>query len=136
MLPEATINWWAILACTVASMMIGYVWYSMPVFGRMWMNLIGKTEADLKGKAGPAMGITVVLSFVSAYIFAHFLDYANATSWMDGKITGWWLWLGFVFTVMWTQNIFAQRPFKLTLINSGYHLVQFLVYGFILTVWK
>ncbi len=134
MLPEVSLNYWALLACTAASMMIGYAWYSLPVFGRAWMNLIGKTEADLQGRAGPAMGLTVVLSFIGAYIFAHILDYARATTWIDGLTTGWWLWFGFVFTVMWTQNLFAQRPFKLTLINSGYHLVQFLVYGVILTM--
>ena len=136
MLPEVTINYWAMLACVAASMALGYVWYSMPVFGRTWMQLIGKTEEELKKGTGPAMGIALVLSFIAAYVFAHVLDYVSAETWMEGVTTAGWMWFGFIFAIVWMQNIFAQRPFKLTVINSGYHLVQFLIFGIILTLWK
>lgn len=136
MLPEVTINYWAILVCMVASMLVGYIWYSMPVFGRVWANLIGKTQEDLKKGAGPAMGLAVVLSFIAAYVFAHVIDYVGADTIQEGLQTGFWMWLGFLFVVIWMQNIFAQRPFKLTLINAGYHLVQFLIFGAVLAAWK
>lgn len=132
---EATINYWAVLACVAVSMLIGYIWYSLPVFGRTWMNLIGKTEADLKQGAGPAMGLTVLLSFISAYVFAHIVDYVGSDTLGEGLLTGWWLWLGFPFTVITVQNLFAQRPMKLSWINAGYHLAQFLAFGAILASW-
>lgn len=135
MLPEASINYWAVLVSVVASMFIGSVWYAMPVFGRMWMGLIGKTEEELKKGQGPAMSGAIVLAFILVYVFAHIIDYVNATTLSEGLVTGFWLWLGFPFSVIAVQNIFAQRPFKLTLINSGYYLVQFLVIGAVLAVW-
>lgn len=136
MLPEASINFWAVLVCMAASMAIGYVWYAMPVFGRVWINLIGKTEADLKKQSGSAMFSAVILGLIGAYVFAHIIDYVQAATWSEGLVTGFWLWLGFPFVIIGVQNVFALRPWKLTFINSGYHLVQFLVFGVILALWK
>jgi hypothetical protein len=136
MLPDATINYWAVLVSVIGSMAIGYVWYSMPVFGRMWMNLIGKTEAELKGGAGPAMGIAVIYSFFIAYVFAHVIDYTGAATAMDGITAAFWIWLGLPFAVIAMQNLFSMRPFKLTIINSGYHLIQLVLMGILFAVWK
>ena len=136
MLPEVSLNYLAILACVVASMVLGYLWYSMGVFGRPWMNLIGKVEADLKKGAASSAGLALPLAFITAFVFAHIIDYVNATTVMDGLVTGFWLWLGFVFTTVAMQNLFAQRPFTLTAINVGYHLVQFLIFGAILAAWQ
>lgn len=135
MLPEISLNYWAVLVAMVASMLIGYGWYSMPIFGRKWMALIGKTEEELKRGQGPAMGGAVILGLIQAYIFAHIVGYVGAETIGDGLLTGFWLWLGFPLTILGVQNLFAQRPFKLTLINAGYHLVQYLVFGAIFAVW-
>jgi len=117
-------------------MIIGYVWYSLPVFGRSWMQLIGKTEEDLKKNSGSAMGLTVPLSFLMAFVLAHFLSYAQADTLGEALVTSLWLWFGLVFAVIMMQNLFAQRSFRLTLINSGYHLVQLLAFATILVSWK
>ncbi|MBI4092359.1 MAG: DUF1761 domain-containing protein [Candidatus Kerfeldbacteria bacterium] len=134
-MPSVTLNYWAILVATVAAMIIGYVWYAMPVFGRAWMRLIGKQEADLKTGRGPAMGVMVVMAFVKSYILVHFVSYANATTVTGGIVTGLWLWLGFVFTTIAATNVFAQRGWKLTFLDSGYHLVSLAVMGAILASW-
>lgn len=128
-MPQVDINWMGVLAGIVVSMLVGYVWYSMPVFGRTWMNLIGKTEADLKAGAGPAMGGAVVVSFILSYVMAHVLQYVNANTWQDGAVTGVWMWLGFVFTTVAVHNFFSRKPFTLTIIDSGYHLVQLALMG-------
>jgi len=135
-MPEVTVNYLAVLVCVAISMFLGYVWYSAPVFGRAWMNLIGKTEADLKKGAGSAMGFAVVLAFLTSYIMSHIIDFAKAETISRGLTTGFWVWLGFVFTTVAMQNVFAQRPMKLTVINAGYHLVQFLIIGAILAAWQ
>ncbi len=135
-MPTVTLNYWAILVGAISSMVIGYIWYSMPVFGRAWMKLIGKTEQELKAKAGPAMGVMVVLALLTSYVMAHFVDYTNATTFMSGVATGLWLWLGFVVTEMISTNIFSGRPFKLSVITSGFQLVSLAVMGGILAAWK
>ena len=41
---DLQINWLAVMLATLSSMVVGSVWYAPPVFGRMWMRLIGKTR--------------------------------------------------------------------------------------------
>jgi len=135
-MPSVELNYWAILVGAASNMFIGYVWYARPVFGNAWMKLIGKTEEDLKARAGPAMGVMVVLALVTSYVMAHFVDYTNAVNFFDGMVTGLWLWLGFVFTEMVSTNLFAQRPFKLSVVTSGYQLVGLSVMGGIVAAWR
>lgn len=135
-MPSVELNYLAILAGAASNMAIGYVWYSPPLFANAWMKLIGKTEDDLKAKAGPAMGIMFVLALLTSYVLAHFVDYVDATTFMEGATTGLWLWLGFVFTEMVSTNMFAQRPFRLSVITAGYQLVGLAVMGGILAAWK
>lgn len=116
-------------------MFIGYIWYARPVFGNAWMKLIGKTEEQLKAKQGPALGLMLVLALLTSYVLANFVDYTSATSFMEGAVTGFWLWLGFVFTEMVATNIFAQRPFQLSVITASYQLVGLAVMGGILAAW-
>ena len=40
-------NWPAILAATVAGMLLGALWYSPLLFGKAWMRALGKTEAEV-----------------------------------------------------------------------------------------
>lgn len=134
-MPQVDINLWAVAAGVVVSMLLGYGWYSMRGFGRAWMNLIGKTEADLKAGSGSAMGAAVGLAFLTSFVLAHFVAYAGAADALDGMITAAWAWLGFVLTTVTMQNVFAQRPMKLTAINAGYHLVQFVIIGAMLGAW-
>lgn len=136
MFDDVIINYWAAGACVAGSMLLGYVWYSMPVFGRVWMVLVGKTEEDLKKGSGPAMGVAVILALLITYVMAHLISYTDADTVTEGLTTAAWLWLGFPFAVIAMQNIFALRPWKLTLITTGYHLVQFLMIGAILAMWK
>lgn len=135
-MPSAELNYWAILVGAASNMFIGYIWYSKPVFANAWMRLIGKTEQDLKAKSGQAIGIMFILALLTSYVMAHFVDYTKADSFMDGATTGMWLWIGFVFTEMLSTNLFAQRPFKLSVITAGYQLVGLAVMGGILAAWK
>ena len=41
------INWIAVLVAAVSAFMIGGIWYG-PLFGKKWMELVGKTEEDIK----------------------------------------------------------------------------------------
>ncbi len=134
-MPEVTLNWVAMLVALIASMVIGYIWYSKPVFGKTWMNLIGKTEEDLKKGAGKAMGIMIVCAIITVYVLSHIVDYATATTWLEGVQTGFWVWLGFVATVLVMNAGYEGRPMKLPAINAGYQLVNLVVAGAILAAW-
>lgn len=120
----------------VAAMIIGSLWYSPLLFGKEWMVLVGKKEEDIKGaNAGPAYFWTTVGSLVSAYVLAHFVDYAGAETAWAGAITGFWIWLGFHVFMMVSGALFEDRPMKLVFINATNSLVTLMVMGAIVVAW-
>ena len=42
-----TVNYWAIVAGAVLSMVIGAIWYG-PLFGKKWMEIVGVDSTDLE----------------------------------------------------------------------------------------
>lgn len=135
-MPQADLNYPAIIVATLATMVIGAIWYSKALFGKAWMSLTGMSEEAAKQKRGPAYFGMLLLAFVLAYVLAHFVDYTNATTIGEGAATGLWVWLGFVVTTKGASHLFAQRPAKLFLIDAGYHLVELVILGAILAVWR
>ena len=131
-----TVNYLAILVAAVAMMAVGFVWYSQPVFGKMWMGLIGKSMDDLKKGAAKAYGLSFVAALIECYVLAHFVAYAGATTVVTGVITGLWVWLGFVATILFSEFLFPGRSMKLYILQIAYHLVELVVAGAILAVWR
>ena len=137
MAPTVDINYFAVLAAAAASFVIGFLWHG-PLFGKQWMKLMGVTEKSIKQmKLTPvqAMAGGFIATLLMSYIFAHFIDYAQASTIMEGIVAGLWIWLGFVATIMLNGVLWEGRPFKLYLLNVSYHLVTLAVMGAILAVW-
>lgn len=130
---EVAVNWWGVILATLSTMVVGSIWYTPKVFGNKWMKLVGKSEKDL-GKNGMwPMVVTLIVSFISAYVLAHvsFLSnqYFHNSFMQDTLTTAFWLWLGFVAARMVTHDAFEGRPWQLSLMNLGHELVTVLVMG-------
>ncbi|TXH00849.1 MAG: DUF1761 domain-containing protein [Candidatus Moraniibacteriota bacterium] len=136
-------NYWAILVCAVASMVIGFVWYG-PLFGRKWMEInelsaddLAKREAMQKS-AGPLYGVQFLLSLLQIYILSNLFQWTGAGD--KAVWTSFFLWLGFVMPTVAGLAMWNAKPAKVRwamfLISSGYQLILFLVYGTILSVWR
>ena len=130
------INYLAVLVCGVASMVTGFLWYG-PIFGKAWMNEVGKTEEELKESFNP--GKTYTLSFIGAIVtaitLAYFLSLTGAQTIMDAlrvSITGW---LGFIAAIVYVNSLYEDKTIRHVAINSGYQLVNLVVYGIILVLW-
>jgi hypothetical protein len=137
----AGINFWAVLVSAVATMVIGFVWYSPILFATPWMVLMGfdpndKAKlAEMQKGAGKIYGLSFVASLVSAVVLAKIIDIATVVTIPYGMKIAFAVWLGFVTTVQLTGALFGRQPTKLYLINTGYQLVCYLVMGAILAVW-
>ena len=82
---EVPVNYLSVLACGLASMVIGSLWYG-PVFGKMWKGLMGFTDESMKNmkiKPAYAMCAGLVTALVMAYVLGHFAMLTNATG-LDG----------------------------------------------------
>lgn len=136
------INYLAVLACGVASMIIGSIWYG-PLFGKKWMKIIGATEMDIQKrkemqkKAMPLYSISFVLALFQAYVLAYYI-----AGWTDasGVENALWIWAAFIMPTvagasMW-NNDSAKVSWSRFLIQAGYYLVLFIVFGLILGYWK
>jgi hypothetical protein len=135
------INLWSVLVAAVATMVLGFLWYSPLLFARPWMVLMGYDPedkaklAEMQQGAGKMYALSFLASLVSALVLAKIIIITTVSSALYGMKIGFAVWLGFVTTVQLTSVLFAKQPTKLYLINTGYQLVCYLAMGAILAVW-
>ena len=136
------INYFAVIAGMLASMVIGFLWYG-PLFGKQWMQLIGMSEAQKKqikaagmGKSYGLMALgSLVMSFVLAHAFVFASTYTATVGVAAGLMVGFWNWLGFVAPVTLGSVLWENKSWKLWLLNNGYYLVTLCTIGVILAVF-
>lgn len=137
MVPE--INYWAVLIATASSMVVGSIWYTPKVFGTRWARL-AKVDMDRPASsATTAIIVTVLVSFVTAWVLAgstaiawHFYD--SGFLW-TAIVTAVALWAGFTAARFITHDAFEGRPSSLTVLNIAHELVTVLVMAIIIGVW-
>lgn len=137
-----SLHWLAILVAAVASMILGFLWYSPLLFAKAWAREMGydlndKAKMDeMRKSAGPAYAGSLAASLLSSFTLALILHGMRAESLHFGMMVSFHIWLGFVATVQFTGALFAKQSMKLFAINTGYQLVCYLVMGAILVLWK
>jgi hypothetical protein len=135
------ISLWSVLVAAVATMILGFLWYSPILFANPWMRLMGidpndKAKlAETRKGAGKLYGLAFAASLVSAMVLAKIIVITTVNTIPYGMKIGFAIWLGFVTTVQFTGALFSKQPPKLYLINTAYQLVCYLVMGAILAVW-
>jgi hypothetical protein len=102
------------------------------------MKELGISEASLKGKKKDMNQVYILLtvaSLVMAYVFAQVVAVFGATTLMDGIVTGFWMWLGFIATTSLNPVLWEKKSWTLFGINAGYYLVALALMGVVLTMW-
>lgn len=136
---EVVVNYVAVLLASVASMIVGFLWYSPMLFGNIWAKLKGYTSQSLKveqKKMGKYYLISFVLALLTAYLLSHVmmmsLAFYNHGIMQTALSSAFFMWLGFVMPVQVTSQIFGEKKWKLLLIDSGYQLVSLLFMGIVI----
>lgn len=130
------VNFLAVIIATVASMMLGAVWYG--VLAKPWMAANGFTRESLTGPDGKPKGggISYVVAGVSklimAFCFARLLALVDAVSVSNGIALALFLWIGFVATILSVGHRFQMKPWSLTFIDGGYWLAVLVVMGVVI----
>lgn len=133
-MPSVTINLWGVVAATAFAMVLGALWYSPVLFYKQWAKLVGKKASDMQKGAGQMYVLTALLWLLTAYIMAHAVAYVAADTWLEGAVTGFWAWAGFVLTTNLIHGLFQGTAKKLMAINVGYSLVALVGMGTILVL--
>ncbi len=128
------INWLAVVAAAVSSFVVGAVWYSPILFGRVWQRETGLSDEQIKsGNPAKIFGGAFVLSLIAAIVFAMFLGPAPALPLALGAgVAAGLCWVASSFGI---NYLFERKSLPLFLVNGGYHTVQFAVIGLMLGLW-
>lgn len=136
-MPQVMINYAAVVVSALVLMVLGAVWYAPPVFGNVWMRLIGKKPEDLqKGSMTQAYAMMFISALVLSFGLAHVLRWAGATTAVGGIKVALAVWIAFVLTTNAGSFIFEGRPAALYWLNAGYYGVGMILIGLVLTLWK
>jgi uncharacterized protein DUF1761 len=128
------INVLAVLAAAVSAFLLGGLWYSPALFGKIWAREAGVSFDQPKKTHGAIVfAVSFLFSLIAAMVFALFLGRNPPlnTAVRDGLAIG-ACWVATSFGINYQ---FANRTFKLFLIDAGYHVAQFTFYGVILGLW-
>jgi len=113
------VNLWAVLGAGVATMVIGFLWYSPLLFAKPWMLAMGYDPedkaklAEMQKSAGPMYGIAFLASLLTAFVLGKIIYNLSINTALYGMKVGFAVWLGFVATVQLTDMLFARKPLKL-----------------------
>lgn len=134
------INYLAVILCGIVAMVVGAVWYG-PLFGKKWMEIIGATDDDvekrkeMQKKAMPLYLIQFLLTLGQVYVLGNLIAFTGG----NGMGVAFWMWLGFVVptlagTAMWNNNPTRVKRAQF-LIQAGYQLIIFIIFGYVMGTW-
>jgi hypothetical protein len=131
-------NHFAVFTCAISIFLVGAPWYSKAMFLHPWAkaNGIDPNAPRSKDAKHPArvFGVAFLMAWIAAYAFAALVGHQATTlnDWLvDGVICG----TGIAATSFAINYQFANKPTVLLLIDGGYHVAQFTLYGLILGLW-
>ncbi len=132
----STLNWIAVIVAALSNFLIGGLWYSPVLFGKIWMKENNFSEDDLKkGNMLKIFGFTFLFSILMAINLGMFLNDANTTaSW--GAIAGFLAGFGWVAMSIFIIGQFERKSTKYMLIHGGYVTISFIVMGLIIGLWR
>lgn len=135
------LNFWPILAATVAMFAVGVFWYSVP-FRKKWGEIHGfdklsKSEQQkLMKESGPTYVVQLLVTVVSAWVLAALISQLPNVA---PTTVAFWVWLGFVMPSQVSAVLFSrtEKRYKLqqVLIMSGEALVHLLVAAWVISLF-
>ncbi|MDD5318470.1 MAG: DUF1761 domain-containing protein [Candidatus Pacebacteria bacterium] len=131
-----------VLVCAVIAMVVGGVWYG-PLFGKKWMKIAVRDAGDIEERKKMQKAsmklyiIQFVLTLLQVFILAF---YVNTFRNFSGVQNAFLIWLAFVMPTvagasMW-NNDSKKIKWSRFLIQAGYQLVMFIIFGLILSIWR
>src|SRR5580698_258362 len=94
------INWRAVIAAALSTMVVGFLWYSPILFAKPWMRELGYDPDDkaktkeMQKSASPAYLGSFLASVVSAFILALLFHWLHVQNLNSGLLVAFHVWLG------------------------------------------
>ncbi len=133
-------NWLAIGVAALAYFALGALWYSV-LFRKPWMaghNIQMPTapeaQEQMKKQMPKVMGLGLLMNIAMAIIVGMLVMALGSIMCMSGIKLG--LALGVVAAIpLAMSHLYLMKPFKVWIIDGGYHVVGVTVMSIIISVW-
>lgn len=136
-----TVNYWAILTGGVLSMILGSIWYG-PLFGKQWIKILEMDPNDeakmteMQKGAMPLYFVQLIMTLFQVLVLAHLVADTQLVGGIERAL---WIWAAFVIptlagAIMWDVKTKALKWSKF-LIQGGYQLLMFSIFGALLQYW-
>ena len=126
-----------VLVAAAGSWAFGAIWYM--ALSKPWLEAAG-IECDENGK--PKNGgsptpfiLSAIAMILVAGMMRHIIAQAGIDTLLKGLMTGFGIGLFMISPWIMINNAYGMRPFKLTLIDSGYAVFGCTIIGFILVLF-
>ncbi|MEK9195925.1 MAG: DUF1761 domain-containing protein [Patescibacteria group bacterium] len=133
---DISVNYLAVFLSAVASLAVGSIWYSDSFLGQSWRKLVGITKGDYKKTMVSSNIKAFAMALLTAFILFHVTFLSNQhfnNDWLSSALSSaFMMWMGFIVPSHITHDAFEQRPFNLTAISLGHHLLEFLAMALVI----
>jgi len=126
----AEVNYLAVVVAAISNFILGGLWYSPALFGKVWQREAGLSDEQLRGANRVRIfSLSFILCLVAAIAFSMVIT--PEASFFMAFHSGVGVGLFWVATSFGVNYLFELKSLKLWLINAGYHTLQFTLYGLI-----
>jgi Protein of unknown function (DUF1761) len=124
------VNWLTVIVAAAIVFLIGAVWYSPPIFGKQWSEVVGKKPSP------PALALSAATTLASAIMLAVLISWSGAFAYRWGALLGVIGWVAFSGCAAVANIGFEPTRSKLTVINTTYQLLGFVIMGALIGHWQ
>ena len=138
-MPIPDINYLAVVLAALSAFVLGGLWYSPLLFGRLWVRAHGYTPEkmeSMRAGVGRSYAVSFLCYLVMAAVMALLIGATDTVTALGGLRLGAVCWLGFAATIGLTANLFSDKPLATYLLDAGYQLVYLSAMGAILASWQ
>lgn len=140
------INYTLVVVAAVAQFVLGALWYSPLMFGKMWMSIMevshySKEELQKMQKSMmPFMGLQFIMTFITTWVLAHNIQMFEIIGKADTSVywLAFFMWFGYMMPVTVSAVIFGSTKrhnwLKQIAIMLGMQFIGIMLAAFILSM--
>lgn len=136
MIPDVSLNFWAVLISAAVSTILGMIWYSSFLFGKISSNKLNSIKSKKNKIDIGAITLVFIGWLLSGYVLAHLVVYETAGDIIEGMQVGFWVWLGFVAPFLMGNVLWKKGSWTSYLITISYYLVALCLQAAIIMAWR
>lgn len=141
-MPFGEINWWAVVVATIASFVVGFLYFNSKTMFPVWWRAMGRSmdeEPADSGSMGIVFAMMFVVSFVQAAVLAAVIELVRLTGQdvglFGGLAVGALMGVAFAAMPAFGHRAFAGHGVKVWLIESGGDILGLMAMGAIIGLW-